>query len=208
MVSKFLSIPLMILLCVSVFAFLYHEDVPAGFGEGTLSLKSADANSDVAYFDIGGHGLLYDNGTFVGEPGYIYEDNIPYYSLGYGDKFWKNSTGTYQMYDNPDAAPLKDSTASWNWLATGTLGFLGIVGGLMFLATIVGLRILGFGISETSVSTLMKGTAYLSLFLLASAFSAAEITAVPIFGWIFYFLLTAVYTLGLLGTIGTVGGAD
>jgi len=64
----------------------------------------------------------------------------------------------------------------------------------------------GSVVSETSISTLIKGSAYLSLFLLVSAYVVSYLVAIPIFGWLTYFVLTGVYCLGMIGTFGYAGG--
>jgi hypothetical protein len=60
------------------------------------------------------------------------------------------------------------------------LGFLGIMAGLMVWATVVGIKVLRSGVSEISISTLIKGSAYLSLFLLVSAYAVSYLVAIPI----------------------------
>lgn len=196
--SKFINIPLLILAMVTIFmAFLTSGSNV--FGTGLLSLRG-----EGDWLDQGGHAVCTYNGTALGEAGTLIAGS------GEGDwSYWDNGTTVFGMpvlYNVNQEQRLAEF--DFGFMVTGIFGFLGIIAGIMVMASIIGLRVLGIGISEMSVSTLVKGTAYLSLFLLCSAGSAYSIWEIPYFGSTFYLLLTLLYTLGMIDKMGHVGGAS
>ena len=189
--KSLIATPLLVLFLISIFSTFYDG---GSLSEGNLFMP---ASGEGAFWrDFDSRPVAYANFTAYDEPGYVTK-------ILWGVHRWNNATGQYTIVlDEVGAVP----TFHFGFVTTGILGFLGIVSGLIVLSTLVGLRLIGSGMSEFSISTLMKGAGYLSLFLLVSANSASLIWSIPNFGWVLYMIITLVYTLGIIGSMGTVGG--
>lgn len=89
-----------------------------------------------------------------------------------------------------------------NFQVATSYGLIALIIGIMALAAIVGIRVFSTGISESSANTIIKGTAYLSLWAMFSITSLGLITSIPLFGPVIYFALSGIYTLGIMQQIG------
>jgi len=198
---KLIIIPLAFLAIFSLLSLM-------GLGTGTLNSTgtigsngwiSSGGDPDVAWWDSTGFPVAYQNFTVVdrtSEGRIIYVGAVPLY---------KNTTSEYQIYRNTVASnQLDETTAEWD--ITSSLGLIGVVVGVMALATFAGVSVLGSGISETSVSAIVKGTAYLLIWGVFSALAIALIMQIALFGPILYFILTLIYTLGIVNSIGSSQG--
>lgn len=80
-------------------------------------------------------------------------------------------------------------------------GVIAVVIVVMAIGVVAGITVLGSGLSDVSVSIIYKSVMFYTLWLLLSVFGLEGITTVPIFGWVFYFFLTLVYSLGVVQQI-------
>lgn len=168
-------------------------------------------------FDLSGHKLLDENGFRTGEFGLCFiEGNQMYWlnatnaasAIGIGgvDPFSRDKTypcfqlATGEQIVFSQAADLNVS------ISDGSLMMIAIIVGLIVLAAVAGLKVFGSGISEVSVATIVKGTGFIAIWGILSLAAIGLITGVPIFGIAFYFFLTLLYTVGIMGQIG--GGSD
>jgi len=68
---------------------------------------------------------------------------------------------------------------------------------------LIGLNVLGSGLSDFSVKIIWNGIVFYGLWLIFSVLSYSSIVSIPTFGIIFWFLLTFVYTLGIFNMMGS-----
>ena len=80
-------------------------------------------------------------------------------------------------------------------LVTGAIAIIMVVG---LLALGLGIRVLGSGLSETSVKTLVGGIAYTGIWMVLSVMSMPLILNIETFGTIIYVILTVGYVLGVI----------
>lgn len=173
-------------------------------GLGTMNFSSENelykTNYD-GFFDAVGHQVCYENLTAVagGEDGYFQH----YWSLSGGFDKWINGTGTYTIYNTPNG--VNQSSSSVSFSMNTSLGLIAVVIGILAVAAIVGLKILGSGVD--TAGTILMITAFLAVWGVFSVLSLSLITAIPILGPVCYFFLTAMYTIGIFLRISG-GGTD
>lgn len=80
-------------------------------------------------------------------------------------------------------------------LLAGAIAIIMVVG---LLALGLGIRVLGSGLSETSVKTLVGGIAYTGIWMVLSIMSMPLILNIETFGTIIYVILTIGYVLGVI----------
>lgn len=231
MVSKLIVFPLVLMFFLTFLGFLVNGSTPEGGGIGNLRV-SVDGNyegtntSYVKWYDAGGHALLYANGSAVGERGVLELKS----SGGVNVRLWFNSSSTYVGYvdwenfggsgvlggylastgfpvylssGGSDAGVVYEG---WSWNqgfdAWGSIGLLAIIWAIMGLATIVGAHILGSGVSDVSVNTIVKGAAWTGIFTMASVGALPLLLQIPVFGWLSFFTMSCMFTLGAVGTLG------
>lgn len=190
---KLIVFPLVFLIFASMLSIM-------GMSEGTFS-STGDFYGTTAqfdgYYDNDGNLKAYVNGTAANEQGYLQ-------LLSPSNIHWVNSTDSYHVTKFNEGDEVGEAAMSFD--LSSSLGLIIIVIGLMALAAVAGLRVLGSGVSETSVKTIVLGTGLLALWGVFSVFGLTMITAIPIFGVVIYFFLTAIYTLGVIQQVG--GGSE
>lgn len=77
-------------------------------------------------------------------------------------------------------------------------GALAIIIVLISVAVIVGIQVLGSGISEQSVKTIITIVGYASVWGFFSLLSYNLIISIEIFGFIIYLILTIIYMIGVM----------
>jgi len=80
-------------------------------------------------------------------------------------------------------------------------GAIGIIMVVALVALGLGIQVLGSGLSETSVKTLVSGIAYTGLWLVLSVLSSPLILDIQVFGLVIYVILTIGYVLGVIQKI-------
>lgn len=152
------------------------------------------------YWDENGDPLCYQNGTayFAGDDGWLgwrvgrsaWETNPA----------WFNTTDTYLCYETPYG---ELHQRSYEFDLMSSFGLIGVISLVMFVVSFVGIRVFGTGLSEISVSTIVKGSLFITIWAIFSALSIGLVIQVPYsIGGIFYFFLTVLYTLGIIQQIG------
>jgi hypothetical protein len=210
--AKLLYLPLLILIMIAFISIV-------SFGTSGFDYVSLNqAWSTDKYYDVYGRELCYSNLTSINEQGSIINDGF-----FHGDTAsWYNGTmgiqgfyyPTYPMYTEPTGTTrllFSDvgKAGNVNIALTTTLGFIAIVIGITALVLIVGLHILGSGISEISVDAIYKSTAYLAIWGVLSAISYVQIVSIPMnFGMYLYLGLTVMYTLGIVNSVGHPQGSS
>lgn len=69
------------------------------------------------------------------------------------------------------------------------------------IIALVGTNVFGSGLSDTSITLIIKVTAYVIVWLVSSLFTLSFLSPIGNYGTIFYAILSVVYTLGFLQTL-------
>lgn len=197
---KLILFPLIFLIAFAVLGMLNIQSATIGI------VGAVGTGSDTGWWDntdYPGHKVADTDGTPTGEWGYIYID-------GQGDKNWVNETGLivayYAIWDNPYGLDYNRYKAGFN--ISGAIGLIALVVALVVVAVLAGIRLFGSGVSDFSVSTLVKGGGLISLWAVFSVLAMGMITQIPLLGPIFYFFITGLYTVGIIGAIGGSSGDE
>lgn len=87
-------------------------------------------------------------------------------------------------------------------------GIIALIIVMIAVGVIAGIHVLGSGLSDTSINVIYKSVFFYSVWILLSVFGYPAINSVPVFGWILYFTLTLLFSLGVVEQIqGTSMGA-
>lgn len=199
--------------------------VEAGNEVGHSNTPFADATwtaNETGYFDISGHQVLEANGIErSGEYGTDWGINDKVYWLNvtnaYDADCYQDVNGSSRDTSYPIAFYYENTTAAtpgyWRggsdtigFLGTGAeYGFIALIFGIMALAGIVGFRFISSGISDVSVSAIIKGVAFVSVWIAFSVMAEPLLVMIPVFGFIFYFFISVLYGLGTINQIGSPG---
>ena len=85
---------------------------------------------------------------------------------------------------------------------TGALVWIIVI---IALVSVIGINILGSGLSETSVHIITLGTAYTTIWIVLSLLASPLIFSIEIFGALIYVVLTIIYAFGF---INKISGSD
>lgn len=198
---KLLLLPLAVLFILSILSLtgLGYGALPT---EGELYIDGKPYTGEY-YADSTGRPVCYSNFTVIAS-----EEGLVIWGAGDGGWYverwsWKNATGTYHL----TYSDVKQGIGGGFDIGS-SLGLIGIVIGIMALAAFAGIKILGSGVSDVSVSTILVSSAFLALWAIFSVLSMSLIISIPLFGVILYFALTGMYTVGIINRVGGGGGGD
>lgn len=82
-------------------------------------------------------------------------------------------------------------------------GFIALLVGAVALVAVLGIGIFGSGLGGYSVSVIFKSLVYFGIWGLLSFLGAGGLLALPLFGWIFFFILTFIFSLGVMEQLGS-----
>ncbi len=82
-------------------------------------------------------------------------------------------------------------------------GALTIIIILVALALVVGIQVLGSGLNDTTVKTIIVITGYASVWGIFSVLSINLIISIQIFGTLIYLFLTIIYVIGVVDKLGS-----
>lgn len=213
MSMKLILIPLSILIVFGLLSAM-------GLGSSNVyggSLWGYSASG--GWWDASGHQVLDENRTAVGEAGEMAHilAGKPYRyvwlnvtTFGTGGLGIYNTAPSYPLYNTPNGydAPA-GATISGDFSLTNGLGLIAIVGLLCGVAVLASLKIFGSGTSEIGADAVFKTTGYVTLWCFFSALSYniwANIS-ISFLVW-FYFLLTTIYAIGIINSVGSPQGGD
>lgn len=83
-----------------------------------------------------------------------------------------------------------------------TVGLVVIILGAIALG-LIGLNVLGSGLSDFSVKIIWNGIVYYGLWAVFSVLAITVILSIPYFGALLWFFLTMIYSLGVFGNMGS-----
>lgn len=175
--------------------------------ESTNNFSDINADLGAGFYDSSGHQVAYANRTYSGEGGVIsvhYTDTMS--GTEVAELCWHNSTSShYPVYDaNGQKQVQQTSTSNSSISLYGAAGLLAIITVFMLAGVALGIKFLGFGVSDMSIKVAVIAGVFIAIWGLFSILSASTITLVP-FGQIFYLLLTVMYTLGIIGQVSGSG---
>lgn len=87
-------------------------------------------------------------------------------------------------------------------------GIIAIVIAVSVIGSLIGIRVLGSGLSETTVKILYNTIFFYGVWGLFSALSLQWFLIIPIGGWIVYFVLTGMLSFGIVQQINGTGGSN
>lgn len=227
MPSKLIIFPLACLIIVSLLAI---TGLNPEYTFGNANINQPWLSEDGTYYDEGGNPKAYINGTAINEAGEIIGEMLPSGPTGYAN--WKNASSIYipqlgQWYntfalytdqyganrllykDAYQSGSLEGGTSAG--ITLGTLqGILIIVILLTTVIVVAGFRVLGIGIGNFSLKAMYTLTAYLAIWGVFSVIGFPLISTIPYVGTIIYFVFTAMYCLGIIGSAssGSSGGEE
>lgn len=195
---KLILIPLSFLFVLAIVSafFMDPSSTPQSF-------YSAGVLND-GFFASNGTRVCYANLTAVNsaDTGHLQlkEGNI----LHEAGWYWISGSTTTRLYNTPYA---RDdlSTVNTEFDIGSTLSFLAIVGVIIAIGTIAGLKVLGSGISDISVSAIMIGGGLVTIWIFLTAIAAPFILEIPVVGVAFYAAISLTYTLGIINQISGTG---
>jgi len=85
---------------------------------------------------------------------------------------------------------------------TGALVWIIVV---IAIVSVIGINIIGSGLSETSVHIITLGTAYTTIWIVLSLLASPLILSIEVFGALIYVVLTIIYAIGF---INKISGSD
>ena len=126
-------------------------------------------------------------------------------SIVFGNDFIGVSVNTEYLIDQMKNGTVKDLLQEQGILS-GThtfsiellVGAIAIIMVVSIIALALGIQVIGSGLSETSVKTLVSGMTYTGIWLVLSILSSPLILSIATFGIIIYVLLTIGYVLGVV----------
>lgn len=80
-------------------------------------------------------------------------------------------------------------------------GVLALIIITVALGFVVGFQVVGSGPNTQATRIFYTSLFFYSLWGLLTVFGLPSITIVPVFGWVFYFFLTLLYSVGIVGQI-------
>lgn len=130
--------------------------------------------------------------------GQLYEGSYTSASSGsFGDS---GVSGSVFVNSSESEFVSEDYSVSSGWdFETGVLLF---VVAMIAVGALVGIRVVGSGLSEQSVRIIYMSVALFGLWGLLSYFALDVLVSFPLFGWLIYFALTFVYGVGVFQQAG------
>lgn len=207
-----MGLPLAVIAILSIFSMLGLGNT--SLGEGSLSLDPVNA----VYYDVDGNPKIYVSNLTAVDPnelmrlyedwlggGYAYFQNVSDHTTAINYPLYYDATGMSQVkYE--DLGETQTNTVNFD--ISSSIGLIALIVGLMAIATVVGIRVLGSGVSDVSVSTLILGTSYLAVWGVFSVLALELILAINLLGPILYFALTILYTIGIISSLNGGGSSD
>jgi hypothetical protein len=113
-----------------------------------------------------------------------------------------NSTGTI----NGTSTTVGGQTFAFG--IDATTGLIAAMVVVIAIGAIAGIKVLGSGLSPPAVDLIIKGTFFFAVWGLLSTFAYSLLSQIAIFGAFIYFVLTVMYVVGFVQTLGSSGGDD
>lgn len=174
--------------------------------EQTQYMGGLDGDISQGFKDADAHLIAYPNGTSAGENGtFTHPNTIGVQGIWNYYVYWKNSTGTYPVKGATGEAIMATERASVTFDFFNASGMLVLIGVALAGAAFVGFKVLGIGEGETSSGFIIKGGLLLTIWGLFSVGAWGLITQIPMFGYLIYAVLTIIYCIGIVNTIGSPG---
>jgi len=172
---------------------LYGEDVTAWNGTAEREFTRLFGEElDKVYGDdySWGHQLLGDA---------MYEEMVEWYEENASRV--DNVAVEYIISRDPQYVEEWEELNNSNIRIDNSIYFIAIISIVAMLIFVSGFHILGSGFPDISIITLGKMVLFLSMWTMLSAWGYSSITDIPVFGSIFYIVLTLIYAIGCIMSI-------
>lgn len=111
------------------------------------------------------------------------------------------------MTENGEPISLAQDDSEYNFAINETQGIIAIVIAVSLIGSLIGIRVLGSGLSETTVKILYNTIFFYGVWGLFSVFALEWLLIIPLYmGWLIYFVLTGVLSFGIVQQINGNGG--
>lgn len=106
-----------------------------------------------------------------------------------------------------DSLYIPIANSEYNFKISAIQGAILMITTILAIGAVVGVRVLGTGVSNISVEIITKGTFYFALWGILSAFAQPLISQIYLLGTIIYVILSLMYVVGFVQSINS-GGSD
>lgn len=120
------------------------------------------------------------------------------------DATYNMSVGNTTGVINSTETTVGGSTSSFG--IGETVGLIAMIVGVIAVGTAVGIKALGSGLDSNSINLIIKGAFYLAFWGVLTGLAGGLLIAISLFGGFIYFILTAMFVLGFMQTLGESGG--
>jgi len=96
---------------------------------------------------------------------------------------------------------LATSGDEYEFAINETQGIIAIVIAVSLIGSLIGIRVLGSGLSEMTIKILYNTIFFYGVWALFSVFSLEWLLIIPVGGWIIYFVLTGMLSFGIVQQI-------
>lgn len=96
---------------------------------------------------------------------------------------------------------LETGNNEYNFAINDLQGIISIVIAVSVIASLIGIQVLGSGLSEFTVKVLYNTIFYYGIWALFSVYSLALLLMIPVGGWIIYFIFTSSLSYGIVQQI-------
>jgi hypothetical protein len=106
-----------------------------------------------------------------------------------------------------DSLYIPIANSEYNFKISAIQGAILMITTIIAIGAVVGIRVLGTGVSSITVEIVTKGTFYFALWGILSAFAQPLISQIYLLGSIIYIILSLMYVIGFVQSINS-GGSD
>lgn len=107
--------------------------------------------------------------------------------------------------ENSEEKSLSQEGSEYDFALNETQGLIAILITVSVISSLIGIRVLGSGLSEITVKILYNTIFFYGVWALFSVFSLEWILLIPVGGWMIYFILTGMLSFGIVQQINGNG---
>ena len=126
-----------------------------------------------------------------------------------GNINYNNPNIVGQQNTNGSNTTFEANGADYTFITTMALGLVSLIIAFIVVGVVAGIRVLGSGLSDFSVQVIYKSIGFYSLWAMLSVLGLFALNLMPYsIGYMIYFVLTLIYTVGVLGQISSGSGGN
>jgi hypothetical protein len=128
--------------------------------------------------------------------------SLSYTTFSAPANYTQSGTSGQQTLNGNNSQSLSTGSKTYNFGLGLTTGFLIFLTVAVAIGVASGITILGSGLSGSSVMIIFKSTVFFMMWGFCSALGIGLIVSVPVFGYVIYLILTLLYSVGVILSIG------